>query len=78
MTNKTTHINPDANPDGSRNVSFLSDREGWSPAGRLMPEVTNHVPEQPTNRWKQVLIERSNKARFEADASARRTQYHAK
>lgn len=71
-------INPSANPDGTRNVSFLSDREGWIPAGRLMPEVTNHVKEQPTNKWKQLLIDRGRNAALEAEATARRTQFHAK
>jgi hypothetical protein len=27
-------------------------------AGWLMPEVKNHVKEQPTNKWKQALIDR--------------------
>lgn len=27
-------------------------------AGWLMPEVKNHVKEQPTNKWKQKLIDR--------------------
>ncbi len=30
--------------------------------GWLMPEVKNHVKEQPTNRWKQVLIDRQRAA----------------
>lgn len=42
-----THINKSANEDGSRNVSFYSPDKGWSPAGRLMAPITNHVAEQP-------------------------------
>lgn len=30
--------------------------------GWLMPEVRNHVEEQPTNRWKRKLIERARAA----------------
>ncbi len=59
---KTTHINPFRNADGSRNVSFYGGMQvGWFPAGRLMPTITNHVPEQPTNRWKQRLIDRQRR-----------------
>lgn len=57
---KSVHINESANPDGSRNVSFYSQGD-WHPAGRLMPEVTNHVKEQPTNKWKQKLIDAQRK-----------------
>lgn len=76
---KRTHINAAANPDGTRNVSFLSDHEGWNPAGLLMPEVENHVSEQPTNKWKKRLIDAQREASDHGtDAMrARRTQYHA-
>ena len=60
---RQTHINETANDDGTRNVSFYGgENVGWIPAGRLMPEVKNHVPEQPTNRYKKVLIERQRRA----------------
>lgn len=29
----------------------------WRDVGTLMDEVKNHVKEQPTNRWKQRLID---------------------
>lgn len=74
---KTTHINASANKDGSRNVSYLSEREGWIPAGRLMPEVKNHTPEQPTNRWKKHMQERVRTDHDAITQRARRTQYHA-
>ena len=48
VTKHNTHINRSPNPDGTRNVSFyLGGEKGWMPAGVLMPEVTNHVREQP-------------------------------
>ena len=53
---RETRINPSANPNGSRNVSWYHKDTGWMPAGRLMPEVKNHVPEQPTNKWKKALL----------------------
>ncbi len=77
---KRTHINAAANPDGTRNVTFLHP-DGNIPAGKLMPEVTNHAPEQPTNRYKRVLIERARKVapsdHGAAIMHARRTQFHA-
>lgn len=33
-------------------------RPGSRAIGWLMPEVKNHVKEQPTNKWKQALIDR--------------------
>lgn len=67
--NKTTHINHKANADGTRNVSFYEGLGvGWVPAGKLAPEVTNHVPNQPTNQWKQRLID---EARAKAASNAR-------
>ena len=54
---KTSWINRGHNGDGSQNVTFHDAVEGWIPAGKLQPEVTNHVKEQPTNRWKQALID---------------------
>jgi len=74
--NRKTHINASANPDGSRNVTFLHP-DGNIPAGVLMPEVKNHVPEQPTNRYVKVLTDRSRTDHDEAALRARRTQYHA-
>jgi hypothetical protein len=35
---------------------------GGRPSGWLMPRVENHVPEQPTNQWKQRLIEAQREA----------------
>jgi len=31
--------------------------QNWMHAGVLMDPVRNHVPEQPTNKWKQRLID---------------------
>lgn len=56
------HINESPNPDGSRNVSGLIYGDDWHPAGRLQPEIKNHVKEQPTNKWKQRLIDAQRKA----------------
>lgn len=63
---------------GGRSVEFLSSSrhttvrwpgytsethsENWIHAGVLMDPIENHVPEQPTNRWKRVLIERQRAA----------------
>ena len=74
---KQTHINPAANPDGTRNVVFLTETEGYVPAGRLMPEVTNHVPEQPTSKYVKMLTDRSRTDHDESAMRARRTQFHA-
>jgi hypothetical protein len=38
----------------------------WRDAGVLMDEVKNHVKEQPTNKWKQRLIDAQRKAAAEA------------
>ena len=32
--------------------------EYWKDVGTLREPITNYVPEQPTNRWKQRLIDR--------------------
>jgi hypothetical protein len=42
-------------PEGIRRVVHTQE---WRDIGVLMPEVKNHVEEQPTNRWKRALIER--------------------
>lgn len=55
------HVNKWTNSDGSRSVSARTHKAGWMPAGRVMAQVENHVSEQPTNKWKQVLIERQLK-----------------
>lgn len=40
----------------------------WRDVGTLMDEVTNHVEEQPTNRYKKILIERGREAARRAHA----------
>jgi hypothetical protein len=58
---RNTYINRTSNDDGSRNVSgYYGENVGWLPMGKLMPEVTSHVKEQPTNRWREFLIERGS------------------
>lgn len=37
-------------------------RVTWRDVGTLMDGVENHVKEQPTNRWKQRLIDAQRKA----------------
>lgn len=55
-TFKVLHVNRHVNPDGSRNVSgFNTGSSGWQPAGRLMPEIRNHVPEQPKSLAQKML-----------------------
>jgi len=67
---KTTNIEPH-----SGNVSiFRGPDKGWIPSGRLMPEVTNVIPEQPKS-LAQKLVE----ARSKPDQNQiRRTMFHAK
>jgi hypothetical protein len=36
--------------------------ECWKDIGTIKDEVNNHVPEQPTNRYKRHLIERARAA----------------
>lgn len=52
--------------DGRRRVWFLKAQRGgwvdWEHKGWLMPEVENHVKEQPTNRYKQMLIDKARAA----------------
>jgi hypothetical protein len=52
---KNTHINPHVNPDGTRSVSFYSEEQGWSPAGRLMPEVTNRFAKRQKSFAQRLL-----------------------
>lgn len=35
----------------------VTHKQVWRDVGTLMDEVENHVKEQPTNRWKQKLID---------------------
>lgn len=46
--------------EGAKAVYFDGRHTGW-----LMPQVRNHVPEQPTNRYKRQLIERQRQAAAE-------------
>lgn len=55
FSRKTTIMEPGG-------LERIDTREYWKDVGTLMPEVTNHVPEQPTNRYKQLLIERGRAA----------------
>jgi hypothetical protein len=58
---RNTYINRATNPDGTRNVAgYYGPDEGWLPMGKLQPEVTNHIKEQPTNKWRAFLIERGS------------------
>lgn len=63
---KTSRFDIIPQADGRRRVWFLTDVVGglrkWAHKGWLMPEVRNHVPEQPTNRYKQALIDRQRAA----------------
>ena len=40
----------------------IDTRKYYKDVGTLMGEVENHVPEQPMNRYKRVLIERQREA----------------
>lgn len=42
----------------SKDLTRETTLEWWKDVGVLMPEVKNHVKEQPTNKWKQFLIDR--------------------
>jgi len=48
---------------GARRVWGLLGKNEARPCGWLMPEVRNHVEEQPTNKWKQRLVDRERASR---------------
>ena len=56
-TVRQTHINEAANPDGSHNVSWLVEGQGWVPAGRLMPPVSDVHPKQRRIEAKRLQLE---------------------
>lgn len=63
---RDTYINKTPDLKGARRVAWWAPLTGWKVVGRLMPEVKNHVQEQPTNRWKQHLIDRAAACRKDA------------
>ena len=46
----------------SRELTKETTREWWRDVGTLMDEVKDHVKEQPTNKWKQRLIDAGREA----------------
>jgi len=38
-------------------VTHETTQEWWKDIGTIMPPVQNHIKEQPTNKWKQRMID---------------------
>lgn len=63
FTRRTTVLYPGG-------ITKVTTTEYFKDIGTLMREVPNHVPEQPTNRWKQALIERERASAAQAAENA--------
>ena len=42
-------------------ITHETTQEWWKDIGTIMPPVQNHIKEQPTNKWKQRLIDAQRK-----------------
>ena len=60
---RTTWINPYPRDDGARQVAgYYGQDAGWLPMGVLMPEITNHVSEQPKSLAEKLIEARGVQA----------------